>query len=340
MRRARFSANRDDAPLVRTADMPHAHARFAFVAAALLAFGCASTHEAADERARSGGHAAPSSAPAGDRAHDTERSTAPHAPGLAAGSSAAPDAAAPRIDPSILEPLRAALVHVQPLDPASGLLWVDCVAATALEDAQLAALLAPIGARVAHLGLERTHAGATTLAMVARMPELQRLDLRGTRVDTGAFAALAGHPKLSTLVVAQTKLDANAADVLLTLPALTELFTWRSGLDAKALERLRAARPKLAIDAGDGGPAKPVEVESDVTFVSGRALSSSAPTATTTPAGGKTLEPVNATCPVSGTPVNSAFSIVFEGRVIGFCCSNCPTKFWADPQSYKSKLPQ
>ena len=76
-----------------------------------------------------------------------------------------------------------------------------------------------------------------------------------------------------------------------------------------------------------------------MTFVSGRA--NPAPAAPpTTAASATALKPVNATCPVSGTPVNPAFSIVFEGRVIGFCCSNCPTKFWADPQSYKSKLPQ
>lgn len=269
--------------------------------------------------------------------------TGPFAPGSnVAAVPAAPSSnvAAVRTAPGALDRLRAAFVHVQAFDPARGTLWIDCAAATHLEDAALAELLVPVKDAVAHLGLARTKAGGATLAVAAQMPNLERLDLRATAVDGAALARLGAHTKLATLVVAQTKLDAGAVDALTKLPALVELHAWRSGLDAKAIERLHALRPALRVDAGDTGPAQPVEAEPVVQLVSGRAAPAAPATQGAAPANATALKPINATCPVSGTAVDPAYTIVFEGRVIGFCCPNCPSKFWADPQSYKSKLPQ
>jgi len=52
---------------------------------------------------------------------------------------------------------------------------------------------------------------------------------------------------------------------------------------------------------------------------------------------------VNATCPVSGSPVNPKYALVHTSaagpRVIGFCCPNCPKEFWADPAKFEAKLP-
>jgi YHS domain-containing protein len=50
------------------------------------------------------------------------------------------------------------------------------------------------------------------------------------------------------------------------------------------------------------------------------------------------LKPENALCPVSGAPVNPKYTIVYEGRVIGFCCPNCPKSFWQDPAAFLAKL--
>ncbi|MDZ4828772.1 MAG: YHS domain-containing protein, partial [Phycisphaerae bacterium] len=50
------------------------------------------------------------------------------------------------------------------------------------------------------------------------------------------------------------------------------------------------------------------------------------------------LKPINAVCPVSGTPVDPRYTIVYEGKVIGFCCPNCPKKFWDDPKAFAEKL--
>jgi YHS domain-containing protein len=50
------------------------------------------------------------------------------------------------------------------------------------------------------------------------------------------------------------------------------------------------------------------------------------------------LAPINTVCPVSGKPVVAQYSVVFDGRVIGFCCPNCPKTFWDDPQTFLAKI--
>ncbi len=49
-------------------------------------------------------------------------------------------------------------------------------------------------------------------------------------------------------------------------------------------------------------------------------------------------KPVNTVCPVSGKPVDPAHTLVFEGKVVGFCCGNCPKAFQADPAKYKANI--
>lgn len=95
-------------------------------------------------------------------------------------------------DAAALEALDAAFVHVETLDPARNTLWIDASPATQLADDALAKLLTPVLAHVERLGLARTNAGERTLGLLAKAPELTRLDLSGTRVDTPVLAALAG----------------------------------------------------------------------------------------------------------------------------------------------------
>ncbi len=49
------------------------------------------------------------------------------------------------------------------------------------------------------------------------------------------------------------------------------------------------------------------------------------------------LVATNTACPISGTPVDPRFLVVHANRVIGFCCPNCPDRFWADPDKFVAK---
>ena len=55
------------------------------------------------------------------------------------------------------------------------------------------------------------------------------------------------------------------------------------------------------------------------------------------PPPGSLLAPFNKVCPVSGSPVNAKYSVVYDGRVVGFCCPNCPKSFLGRPRRPASR---
>ena len=47
--------------------------------------------------------------------------------------------------------------------------------------------------------------------------------------------------------------------------------------------------------------------------------------------------PVNATCPITGKPVQAGVTFVHQGKTIGFCCGDCLAKFKASPDAFPVK---
>jgi uncharacterized membrane protein/YHS domain-containing protein len=267
--------------------------------------------------------------------------TAPPAPAPAPlpTPATAPPLAPPTPDPAAIARLRDKLAHVAPISAADPLLSINFNAPSAsIDDATATQLLTPLVGSIGDLSLARTKAARATLALARTMPRLQRLDLRATPITAADLKALEGHPSLAELVLAQTMLTDDAADVLASLPALRRVYVWHSGLSDAAIAALRSRKPDLSIDAGDTLTTPALEQEPDI------ALSSEAPppgTPAAPPADLATLlKPINTTCPVSGAPVDPKYSVLYEGRVIGFCCPNCPKEFWADPQKFLAKLPK
>jgi len=249
----------------------------------------------------------------------------------------APAANVPPADARAVAALEAELVHVEKSDPATQLLWIDFAAnAPKWSDDELEKALAPLAPQVSVLSLARTRVGARTLALAARMPWLERLDLRQTDVDDAALASLRGHARLEELVLVRTKLTDASAATLLALPALKRVYLWESGIAPDSIAHLASERPELAIVSDDAHAHNALETEPPLKLTNEAPI----PAADAKSAHAATsLAPVNATCPVSGKPVDKKYSVVFEGRVIGFCCAKCPIEFWADPQKFVSKLP-
>jgi hypothetical protein len=209
-------------------------------------------------------------------------------------------------------------------------LWIDFAApAGRLGEAEIAELLTPLAEHVAELSLNRAAAGDAVLALAATMP-LTRLELRETGVGDAAVLKLAGHATLETLVLTQTGVTDACVDALAGMPALKRVYVWGSRLTPEGVARLRRERPGLAVDAGDAPAAAPLATEEPPKLTKGAAAAPAL-----APPGSA---PVNTVCPVSGSPVNVKYTIVFEGRLVGFCCPNCPAKFWAKPDDYASKL--
>lgn len=238
-------------------------------------------------------------------------------------------------DPAALAALGAAFVHVERLGGENDGLWIDFAAvAVNTGDEEAARLLEPLAPHVTELDLARAEVGARTLALCARMPRLASLDLRACGLDDTELAALAGQASLRELTLAQNELESASVDVLLSLPALERVFLWSSGLGKDDLARLREERPALTVDDGTRADADVLEEEPEVHFTRPGEPAADVATTDTAPA----PRAANALCPVSGSPVDPRYGALYEGKLIGFCCPNCPKQFWDDPASFAAKL--
>ncbi|MBI5434621.1 MAG: hypothetical protein HZA52_17450 [Planctomycetes bacterium] len=254
-------------------------------------------------------------------------------PGGKSAKPAPPEPKRPAAD--ALAALDAEFAHVETQELDGNLLWIDFSAlATRTDDALVTKLVRPVGEFVGELSLARSQVGAGTLELAAGLPKLRRLDLRGAPIDDAALAKLGAHPTLAELVLAQTKLTDASLDALLALPKLERVFLWKSGLSSDAIARLRSERPSLHVDAGDVPDSAPADAETEIKLTSDAPL----PGAPAPESPAAALVPINTKCPVSGSPVNPKYAVVYDGKVIGFCCPNCPKEFWANPEACLAKL--
>ena len=251
--------------------------------------------------------------PAKEDAHGDTTPTATSAPSLPASPwTEGADAA--------VRALHDRQVHAARIAQGSDDLWIDFGAiATTATDEQIAQLLTPLQPWIADLSVARTGASKATLAACAAMPRLRRLDLRSTKATTEDLQPLRAHATLSELVLADTAVDDACVETLLALPKLSKVYVWNSKLGERGIARL-CLRQGLRVDDGTSLPAAKTE----------------APEAPAKPdaAGATAPKPRNTTCPVSGSPVDARFSVLHEGRAIGFCCPNCPKTFWLEPAKY------
>ncbi|MBL8761708.1 MAG: hypothetical protein JNL50_10435 [Phycisphaerae bacterium] len=223
--------------------------------------------------------------------------------------------------------IRGALVHVEPLAADSTLLVVSFNAiAPTVDDALMARLLTPIRDNLADLSLGRTKVTDASAEFLAAMPRLRRLDLRATSITPGAVEKLAASGSLEELVLAQTKLSDDVVATIGRMQDLTHVYLWGAGLTPEGIARLRSERPELQVDAGDRLVTENLGPEAELKF------SSDAPLPGVATAAPASLEPINKVCPVSGDPINPKYLVLYDGKVIGFCCPNCPKTFWADPE--------
>ncbi|SPE62729.1 Leucine-rich repeat, ribonuclease inhibitor subtype [Verrucomicrobia bacterium] len=208
------------------------------------------------------------------------------------------------------------LAQLAPLD--LNLRWLD-LAGTKVTDAGLAHMgELP---NLARLHLERTDISDAGLAHLAALPSLEYLDLYGTQVTDAGLAHLQDSPRLKHLFLWQTRVTPAAAKAFADSRAdQAQIQAWQSQIaDLEA----RIQDLHVSVDLGSATPS-PTNSE-QVPSPTDRGASKASPA-------------VNALCPVSGKPVDPAKTLVFEGRVVAFCCDDCKAKFASDPKPFASKL--
>lgn len=224
----------------------------------------------------------------------------PQAPGaVTAPAATGPDA--PAVDLAAVSALRAKQVAIQPLAQGSNLLSVDFTASAAnTHDAEMA-LIAPLSANIAQLNLGRSKITDAGLDAVAKLAKLETLDVRSSGVTDAGLPKLAGLKKLVSLNLTNTGITDAGLEKLAAIPTLTKVYLWGSKTTPEGVAKLKAALPKAVIDNGTTPDA--VVVDTD--------------------------KPVNALCPVTGAPINPAFTTSFQGKTIGFSSAEAKAKFEA-----------
>lgn len=243
-------------------------------------------------------------------------------------------AATPAVDPAeqaAIAALKDRHAHVAQLAPDTKGLWVDFAAiAPTLQETEVTALLQPLVNDIVDLSMARSPITDETLMLCAQMPNLQRLDVRKTKITDQGVAQLRQSKTLRELILAQNQLGQGTVDSLLEMPGLTKVYLWNSGISQEGIERLRASSG-LEVDTGQAPVAKPLETEDKPEF------------SDELPPPGQAAQPVevvaalrsvNKNCPVSGKPVDNRYVVVHAQRAVGFCCPNCPKTFWANPGQY------
>lgn len=177
------------------------------------------------------------------------------------------------------------------------------------------------------LNLARTNVGDAGAAEIARHTRLRRLNLSNTQITDAALEHLAKLEELDYLNLYGTAVTDLGIAHLAKLPRLRKLFLWQTQVTDAAAARLLEQLPGLEIDLGRGAETMLAEAE---------AAANATPDAEPGPAAKS--KPVNATCPVTGKPVDPAVTSEFEGKHVAFCCNQCKAKFDADPAAFRAKL--
>jgi uncharacterized membrane protein len=230
-------------------------------------------------------------------------------------------------------------ISVSQLSPKEPWLQVNAsIAGTNFGDADLAKL-SPVGPNVRWLDLAGTSITDIGLKLLASMPNLVRLHLERTATTDAGIGQLAGLSQLEYLNLFGTKIEDPGLEHLQLLPRLKQVYLWQTKVTPAAANALAEA-----LTDNDQAELWQQEIDQLKSKINNSRISvqlgaPQAPTATSTNSPATTTNaPVNAECPVSGKSVDLAKTVLYEGKLVAFCCDDCKAKFQQDPKPLLAKL--
>ena len=234
-----------------------------------------------------------------------------------------------RVAEKLADEFNIAITALSPTEP-----WLQCnasLATTNFGDAELARL-APLALNLRWLDLARTRVTETGLVQVAAMKNLLRLHLEQTSLGDAALTHLGGLANLEYLNLYATPVTAAGLAQLKPLTKLRQLYLWQTKVPSTAALAFAEARVNK-----EQARQWQAEIEALRTKLKsqGMVVDIGAPVvATKEPA----AKPINTNCPVSGKPVDLAQTVLYEGKLVAFCCEKCKASFEKDAKPYLSKL--
>jgi YHS domain-containing protein len=195
--------------------------------------------------------------------------------------------------------------------------------------------------KVAQLNLANTAVTDAGLANVEGLTDLTSLHLEKTAVTDAGLAHLAKLSKLEYLNLYNTAVTDAGVEKLSGLKGLKRVYLWQTKVTDAGAGSLKKAAPGVTVNRGEElaivvkpaetqPAAKPADKDKDK-----KPAAAAASAVTAAPAGAK---PVNSVCPVSGKPVVAENVLLYEGKVVGFCCDKCPKAFTKDPAKYAANI--
>ncbi len=213
----------------------------------------------------------------------------------------------------------------------SGELAINASVADHFTDAELKRLL-PYARQIRSLSLSGTEITPTAGTSLAAMRDLTALDLSRTKIDDATVSTLLPLRRLESLNLYGTSVSDVALAKLTELPRLHRVYAWQTKVtQAAALafakqqtdeRRIMDLHQRLAEIEREIQRTK-AAVDLGVTAESRSPATKAATVAEAVPA----QAALNATCPVSGKPVDPGITQTINGRVIAFCWSKCPTSY-------------
>jgi uncharacterized membrane protein len=156
------------------------------------------------------------------------------------------------IDAAAVATAERAGLSVVPIEPARHFVEVHATnAGSGFGDGSLGAL-DRLGPHVVWLDLGGTRVSDAGLTHVASLTNLTRLHLNRTQVGDAGLASLKTLAALEYLNLYGTRVTDEGLAHLAALPRLKVVYLWQTAVTVPALDRLRAAHPRLDVQAGDG----------------------------------------------------------------------------------------
>lgn len=153
-------------------------------------------------------------------------------------------------DSTALVRLEATGISVLRLGESEAYVSLRCSRSDVCLTPEQVAAIDPVAAQVAWLDLSGTDVDDAGLAVVERLPHLERLHLQRTRITDEGIRRLVGREYLTYVNLYGTAVTDSALSVLEGLPALESVYLWQSGVSVEGAARLRERRPGLLVDTG------------------------------------------------------------------------------------------
>jgi uncharacterized membrane protein len=110
--------------------------------------------------------------------------------------------------------------------------------------------LSKVKEQLVELSLAKMPLQDADITLIARFPNLEKLNLNQTDITGSTLEQLAACKRLSSVALSGTRISKEKIQKLLALPALTEVFVWNTALDSVAIQELSEKFPKVVIDGG------------------------------------------------------------------------------------------